>query len=146
MLQEEKKKSCSNCLHKENTGIAFRGRRIEEYSVSNVGGEGEPFSGGFDSYRCGLDGSSINKNELDKKSCDFFEIKKKGMTLEQQLENAKQQKILEEKNRLEKEKLIEYNMLSNCLKKKWKFIVEFIGYRCHCNSDWTLPLTNPLVN
>ena len=42
--------------------------------------------------------------------------------MEQQLEEIKQQKILEEKNRLEKEKQTEYNKFSNRLKRNWYYV------------------------
>jgi len=49
------------------------------------------------------------------------------MTLEQQLEETRQKKLIEERTLFEKKKQIEYNKLSNRLKRNWKVIVELIG-------------------
>jgi hypothetical protein len=49
------------------------------------------------------------------------------LTINQDHVAIKQKKLVDERTLLEKEKQIEYNKLSNRLKRNWKVIVELIG-------------------
>ena len=69
-------------------------------------------------WNCKVDGSSVDKNELDSRSCNKFMRKKEGMTLEQQIEEEKQQRIIEEQERLAKEQ----KRFSNRLRRNWYYV------------------------
>jgi len=86
-------------------------------------------TGGFDGsfnlnewWICRFNQSNLNRNEVKTKICDNFILKKRGMTLEQQLEEIKQQRILEEQQRIEREKLVEHNRLFNRLRRNWYYV------------------------
>lgn len=74
-------------------------------------------------WNCRFDRSSLKENELDTKSCENYLRKKKGMTLQQQIDEQKQeQKIREEvaeQSRITKE----HDRLSNRLKRNWYYIL-----------------------
>lgn len=76
-------------------------------SFSLLGGGSSPPSE-FEYYNCEFDGSSINKNELDTKSCQKFIPKKEGVSLQQQTDD----------------------LWINRLKRNQKSIIEIIGLIC----------------
>ena len=119
---QKQKKSCRGCAYfREDTVLAVLGPRWD-MSLIGVGktiGTPSVISTGSN---CGKSNPSFSSQNVENNSCEEFLLKKQGMTLEQQLEEIKQQKILEEKNRLEKEKQIEYNKLSNRLKRNWYYV------------------------
>ena len=100
---EIEKKSCRDCAYLR-------------YGFFVFGGGGR--SRESESWNCRVDRSSVDKNELDSRSCNKFMRKKKGMTLEQQIEEEKQQKIIEEQERLAKEQ----KRFSNRLRRNWYYV------------------------
>lgn len=123
----EEKKSCRGCaFFGEDMGLAVLGPSWD-MSLRGVGktiGEPTVISTG---YSCLQSHPSFNDKNLDNNSCEKFMRKKKGMTLEQQLEEQKQEEIkkqqLAEQARLKKE----HDRLRNRLKRNWKAIVGIIG-------------------
>lgn len=121
-VQETKieKKSCRDCAYLSENPFVFGPRY--DFSLMGVGKTvGKPTSVRY--WNCKADGSSVDKNELDSRSCMKFMRKKEGMTLEQQIEEEKQQKVIEEKERLAKEQ----KRLSNRLRRNWKEATKIIA-------------------
>ena len=120
-MSKTEDKSCNNCAYlKQNGGMILGPRR--DFSLRGVGHTiGVPTVIGF-GLTCKANNSSVNENEVKTKFCNQFLLKKEGMTLEQQLEEVRQQKEIEEKNRLEKEKQEEYKKFSNRLRRNWYYV------------------------
>jgi hypothetical protein len=107
-MSKEEKKSCRDCAYLQSYAWGFGNRN------------GSFTSHGFSN--CRANGSSIEENELDTKSCDKFLRKKEGMTLEQQIEEQKQEETkkqqLAEQARLKKE----HDRLRNRLRRNWYYV------------------------
>ena len=104
-VQETKieKKSCRDCAYLQYGYWCFGGRGRSDMN---------------ERWNCKVYGSSIDKTELDSRSCNKFMYKKKGMTLEQQIEEEKQRKVIEEKEVLAKEQ----KRFPNRLRRNWYYI------------------------
>jgi len=102
---EKEKKSCRDCAYLRIYAWVM-GNTFDRSRVSH------------ESWNCGIDRSSIKKNELDSRFCEKFMRKKEGMTLEQQIEEEKQQKAIEEQKRLAKEQ----KRFSNRLRRNWYYV------------------------
>jgi xanthine dehydrogenase molybdopterin-binding subunit B len=104
-VQETKieKKSCRDCAYLQYGFFGFGGRGRHDMN---------------ERWNCKADGSSVDKNELDSRCCNKFMRKKKGMTLEQQIEEEKQQRIIEEQERSAKEQ----KRLLNRLRRNWYYV------------------------
>jgi len=116
-VQETKieKKSCRDCAYLSENPLILGPRY--DFSLMGVGKTvGKSTSLRY--WNCEADRSSVGKNELDSRSCMKFMRKKEGMTLEQQIEEEKQQKAIEEKERLVKEQ----KRLSNRLRRNWYYV------------------------
>src|SRR4030042_2780956 len=108
-------KSCRDCAYLNESAGVF-GPRFD-FSMRGVGKTvGKPTAFGL--LNCKIDGSSIGKNELNSRFCEKFMRKKEGMALEQQIEEEKQQKAIEEKERLVKEQ----KRFSNRLRRNWYYV------------------------
>jgi hypothetical protein len=122
------KKLCRNCAWKHQIPFVIGERN--DFSLRRVKHTiGRPTVHEF--FRCKANEPSFDGKRLDTQYCDKFLAKKQGMTLEQQLEEIDQQKILEEKSRLateERERILkENNRLVNRFRRHWKFVVELVG-------------------
>jgi hypothetical protein len=92
----EEKKSCRDCAYLQ-------------YGFFGIGGKGRLDM--HEWWNCKACGSSVDKNELDSRSCEKFIRKKENMTLEQQIEEEKQQKMIRE-----------YKRFPNRLRRNWYYV------------------------
>jgi hypothetical protein len=110
-MSNEEKKSCFDCAYRRT--VAFGGK------INGKVIQGATY--------CRQKSPSFNEKDLENNVCEKFLLKKTGMTLEEQHEEQKQEKIkkrhLAEQVRITKEN----NKLPNRLKRNWKTIVGIIG-------------------
>jgi len=105
-MSNEEKKSCRGCaFFGDDMGLAVLGS-----TVISTG------------YSCLQSNPSFSSKNLDNNSCEKFLRKKNGMTLQQQLEEQKQEEIkkqqLAEQTRLKKE----HDRLPNRLRRNWYYV------------------------
>jgi superfamily II DNA helicase RecQ len=103
----EEKKSCRDCAY-QHFGFFAINRNLNKW------------------WTCRFDKSSIKENELDIKSCENYIRKKKGMTLQQQIEEHKQEQKRREELAEQVRITKEHNKLSNRLKRNWYYVSALI--------------------
>src|SRR3990170_5413623 len=94
-VKNEEKKSCGLCAYLRNPVYYSIPVGPHDWSPSSVGNPSGERSAGImvGDLTCRQNGSSIADSQLDIKFCDKFMRKKKGMTLEQQLEEKENNKV-----------------------------------------------------
>ena len=86
---KEEKKSCRDCAYLHETGMVLGPKA--DFSLRGVGHTiGEPVAIGYSS--CKQNSPVFNEKDIISNSCEKFMRKKKGMTLEQQVQEQKQHK------------------------------------------------------